>query len=194
MRSEKIIEGLKTIKTMSDVPEFLIKNELNNNLCELGVWNGGGIENFIRCNPKLLIGVDCWDQTDDPKTSDGIDKNIVKGYYENCLKLMIKYPQVKYIKSLTNDYVGIFEDGFFDFVYVDACHAYETCKEDLNNWFAKVKSGGILAGHDYFQHTSSYKFGVVEAVDEFVEENKSKLYAFYVTPESSSPSYFMYKK
>lgn len=189
-----MVEHLKTIKTMADVPKFLIETGLNNNICELGVWAGGGIKNFIKCNPNLLIGVDCWDQTNDTRTGDGIGDNQLKSFYRDCLKLMIEYPQVKYIKSYTNDYVDIFDDGFFDFLYVDACHAYDTCKADLNHWFPKVKSGGILAGHDYFNHTSTYEFGVVEAVNEFVEENKSKLHCMYVTPESSSPSYFLYKK
>ena len=66
-----------------------------------------------------------------------------------------------------------FKDGELDFVYIDANHSYETCKEDIECWFPKVKPGGILGGHDY-----QPKFpGVIKAVNEFVKPRNIKLEA-----------------
>ena len=45
--------------------------------------------------------------------------------------------------------VNTFEDESLDFVYIDASHDYESVKKDIENWYPKVKKGGILAGHDY---------------------------------------------
>lgn len=185
---------LQNIKSVEDIPKFLIDANLNNKLVEVGVWEGGGIENLCKCNPKLLLGVDCWDQSDDIKTSDGIGNSAMKAVYKKALNIMIKNPNVKYIKSYSDEYLDLYEDKSFDYVYIDGLHTYEQTKKDLVNWFDKVKSGGVLGGHDYFVNSSSYKFGVIEAVDEFVKEYQSKLYCFYVTPERSAPSYFMIKK
>ena len=69
--------------------------------------------------------------------------------------------------------VEMFDDGYFDFVYVDANHLYEHVKEDLRAWYPKVKKGGVFCGHDY---NGGYHPGVRKAVDEFVKENKLKLY------------------
>ena len=60
------------------------------------------------------------------------------------------------------------EDGTMDFVFIDADHTYEGCKADIAAWRSKVKMGGILCGHDY----DNKGYGVTQAVDEFVAENK----------------------
>lgn len=45
-------------------------------------------------------------------------------------------------------------------VFIDAAHDYQNCLDDIDAWWPLVRSGGILAGHDY-QH----KFpGVLRAV------------------------------
>ncbi len=41
-----------------------------------------------------------------------------------------------------------FNDGAFDFVYIDADHSYEAVKRDIAAWLPKIKPGGIIAGHD----------------------------------------------
>lgn len=52
-----------------------------------------------------------------------------------------------------------------DMVFVDAGHAYEECKADIEAWLPHVKPGGIMAFHDY---TSPNWPGVVRAVDELM--------------------------
>jgi len=55
-----------------------------------------------------------------------------------------------------------FEDGYFDFVFIDANHEYEAVKADITAYLPKVKPGGVLAGHDY--HPVEHE--VKRAVDE----------------------------
>jgi predicted O-methyltransferase YrrM len=42
-----------------------------------------------------------------------------------------------------------FNDGYFDFVYIDSSHEYHSTKKEIPAWYKKVKDEGILAGHDY---------------------------------------------
>jgi hypothetical protein len=44
----------------------------------------------------------------------------------------------------------LYQDNSLDFVFIDAQHTYEAVLEDILAWLPKVKSGGILAGHDIF--------------------------------------------
>lgn len=58
-----------------------------------------------------------------------------------------------------------FEDGSLDFVFIDASHHYEDVAEDIRAWLPKVRTGGVLAGHDYYPGGEYYP-GVRRAVDE----------------------------
>ena len=57
----------------------------------------------------------------------------------------------------------LFEDGSVDVCFIDADHSYDGMVRDLHAWHPKIKSGGILAGHDYSREDWP---GVVQAVDE----------------------------
>ena len=57
---------------------------------------------------------------------------------------------------------NLFEMASLDFVYIDACHDYRKVKNDICAWLPRVRSGGIIAGHDYDRHHG----GVMKAVDE----------------------------
>ncbi|UCC58371.1 MAG: class I SAM-dependent methyltransferase [Candidatus Bathyarchaeum sp.] len=70
------------------------------------------------------------------------------------------------------------EDAFpkipnnLDFVYIDGDHSYEAVKQDIQNYFPKIKPGGIIGGHDF----SAECLGVPIAVLEFVGNMNLKLY------------------
>jgi predicted O-methyltransferase YrrM len=113
------------------------------------------------------------------------------------------------IRSTSEKASQIFSDGSLDFVYIDANHSYDYVVQDLQLWYPKVKSGGLVMGHDYLdmnwyedpnimengkdKHifgTSGYMgiFGVNPAVDEFCKANN---YDFNVTNEWFGSWYFI---
>jgi hypothetical protein len=57
-------------------------------------------------------------------------------------------------------------DGSLDFVFIDGNHQYPDVKQDIEDWAPKVRSGGIVSGHDYYDFASG-RGGVVQAVDEY---------------------------
>ena len=59
----------------------------------------------------------------------------------------------------------MFPPGFFDFVYIDASHSADAAMADIMAWWPLVRSGGLFAGHDYFDQLPA--FGVKKAVDFF---------------------------
>jgi len=52
----------------------------------------------------------------------------------------IRRPSVQAAQFITNDLVAVFIDGD---------HEYDGCIADIRAWLPKVRSGGIIAGHDY---------------------------------------------
>ena len=53
-------------------------------------------------------------------------------------------------QAMTTEAVHQFDDGFFDFIYVDATHSYMDSKADVESWWPKLRVGGVMAGDDYF--------------------------------------------
>jgi uncharacterized Rossmann fold enzyme len=71
------------------------------------------------------------------------------------------------VRARSVDAVNRLNGTKLDFVFIDADHSYEGCRQDLEAWSPKVKSGGWVCGHDY-ANPSFPLFGVKRAVDEFV--------------------------
>jgi uncharacterized protein YheU (UPF0270 family) len=44
-----------------------------------------------------------------------------------------------------------FPDGYFDFVFIDSSHDAAMTRAEIVLWYAKIRDGGFLAGHDYDQ-------------------------------------------
>ncbi len=43
----------------------------------------------------------------------------------------------------------IYKDKSIDFVFIDGDHSYDAVIKDIKAWLPKIKTGGILSGHDY---------------------------------------------
>jgi hypothetical protein len=80
-------------------------------------------------------------------------------------------PRVRVHRQYSYKAAGDFEDGSFDFVYLDGNHHYEFVLRDLHDFAAKLKPGGLLFGHDFFEDPFARKerYGVIDAVGTFVK-------------------------
>ena len=74
------------------------------------------------------------------------------------------------VKKFTTEAAFLYPKEYFDFIYLDASHTYESSRRDIQMWWPKLKQGGIFAGDDYINgnvNVAGYRFGVKDAVDEF---------------------------
>ena len=88
----------------------------------------------------------------------------------NCRKDVLADPRVSAQEALTTDWLPQFPDGHFDWIYVDADHAYEAVRADIAAAHAKVKPGGYLVFNDFarMMRPGLGVFGVHQAVTEFM--------------------------
>jgi hypothetical protein len=82
---------------------------------------------------------------------------------ERCRHNLAGLPDVNIICADSETASRMYANGSLDFVFIDAGHAYDEVKRDIELWIGKVKPGGVLAGHDYTTHP-----GVKQAVDELL--------------------------
>ena len=52
------------------------------------------------------------------------------------------------IRMSSVEAASLYEDNTLDFVFIDGAHDYDSVMADVAAWFPKVKSGGVIAGHD----------------------------------------------
>jgi predicted O-methyltransferase YrrM len=57
------------------------------------------------------------------------------------------------MEGFSHEIAALYPDRFFDYVWIDAAHDYENVKRDIESWYPKLKSGGVLFGHDYPEPT-----------------------------------------
>jgi predicted O-methyltransferase YrrM len=75
--------------------------------------------------------------------------------YENAKERLAPY-NCELIKSFSRDAVKNFKNDSLDFVFIDANHSFEYVIEDIAIWSKKVKSGGIISGHDFWNSSEGY--------------------------------------
>lgn len=104
---------------------------------------------------------------------------------------------VSVVRNFSYDAVNLYPDCYFDFVYVDAVHDYEGALNDMIDWWPKVRSGGLLAGHDMIdaiQHEPGGRssiFGVKTAVEHFAIGVRRQVWN--VAMQEGWPSFFIVK-
>ena len=74
------------------------------------------------------------------------------------------------IRDYSDNVVDQFEDESLDFIFIDGLHTYEQVKKDCENYYSKVKPGGIFAGHDFTVISE-----VNRAVTEFAKSVKKQI-------------------
>ena len=121
-------------------------------------------------NIKELHGVDNWLPYDDYLGSeDGTPvysiPEVECKINEAITKISVQYcegSERAHIHHMdSNDCANMFEDEYFDFVFLDTYLTYQQAISDLETWYPKVKRGGLFTGHDY------YSVEVQQALDEF---------------------------
>jgi predicted O-methyltransferase YrrM len=81
-----------------------------------------------------------------------------------------KLLNVKLIKGMSQDVAHRFFEKI-DFLFVDADHSYEAIKRDWEDWFPKVKCGGIIALHDCKQAPNSPEYlGSMQFYTDYVSQ------------------------
>jgi hypothetical protein len=136
---------------------------------EIGVEQGLNAEEiYSTLNIDKLYLVDIWDIY----TQQGEQVDISLGKYEIVKEKFSSYPNIIIKKMLSVDAAKDIPDETLDFVYIDGNHDYEFVRDDINAWYPKVKSGGVISGHDF--ELDAYP-GIVKAVNEFIEKYGLKL-------------------
>jgi hypothetical protein len=136
---------------------------------EVGLCTGIYARKLYENIPGLqLIGIDSYV----PYGGHGINR-IQSTHDKNLLdarELLKDFPNFVMLVGTAHDASTWIADGSLDFVFIDGAHDYEAVKQDITDWAPKVRPGGIVSGHDYYNGKYN-KMGVIKAVDEYIAEH-----------------------
>lgn len=160
---QKHIDNLKVVIDRETMLKFLPKNGI---IAELGVDQGDFSNKILSItNPEKLYLIDTW-------ASKRYNKNKMD-HVRRRFQKEINTGRVIIIRSKSEITLKKFEDGYFNWFYIDTSHSYRHTVKELELCKLKVKDGGIIAGHDYCQGNikEAFAYGVVQAVNEFCVKN-----------------------
>jgi len=164
--------------------KFVDESTNNSTIVEIGSWFGKStkylLDKINNSNKDLnLICIDTFKGTQTEELHKEIvgDRSIYQDFYHN-----VDSPNINIIKESSHEASKLFSNGSIDYLMIDGDHSYEGVKQDIQDYFYKVKPGGIISGDDYkaFQ-------GVKSSVDEFFVGANTKttgeLHWYYKIPK-----------
>ncbi len=182
------------LRSRYELPFVLNAMNLTGEGAEVGVQRGSFSAAVLAgWRGNVLHSVDPWREFPSSQYDDAANVNQAEQdelYREATARLKPFGSRSRILRQTSSEAAALFEDGQLDFVYIDAQHHYDAAKDDIGMWFPKVRSGGLLCGHDYVDglHESGH-FGVKTAVDEFVSRTGLRL---VTSAEKDWPSWFVF--
>lgn len=170
LEMETPLEDLAALRNLVELVDRPGGGDLR--IVEVGSWVGRTALNFIQARTARDVRVYCidhWQGTPNDPTSDLVRKHGVGVAYTtflaNCGQHLFRriYPCVGYSEFWAERW-----PWQADLIFVDADHAYDALKRDLELWRRHVREGGILCGHDYGLNFE----GVKRAVDELIPDRR----------------------
>lgn len=177
------LSGAQLLTSRLELLDMLPKNGV---VAEIGVAFGDFTREIIaRTEPEIIHLVDVWSSE---RYKAGLD----------AIKLehseLIASDRMVINTGMSTDILPTFNDGLFDWVYIDTDHSYHTTWAELLIANDKVKADGFITGHDFCVGNviTPWPYGVVEACTKFCVEYGWKF--AYLTVEPNGHDSFALKR
>jgi hypothetical protein len=133
---------------------------------EIGVAEGNFSRDLLAAGIPFLYMVDMWQHVPGRKGDISSPPEWHHRNFDKAVWQTERYADTR--QMLIMDSVraaGLVSNGELSLAYLDADHSFEGVTRDLEAWYPKVRSGGIIAGHDYLNRA----YGVYLAVQKFTQ-------------------------
>jgi predicted O-methyltransferase YrrM len=126
----------------------LLKDKINPVGLEIGCSEGDTSIFLLSSNPNLrLISIDPYVEYLD---WNGNQLNDRPNLFHKTKERLSSYSnRFVLIRDYSDNAISQFENESLDFIFIDGLHTYEQVKKDCENYYSKIKPGGLFSGHDY---------------------------------------------
>lgn len=137
---------------------------------EIGVYKGLFSEMFCQAGLKMY-SIDPWLAYKGAGRS-ARNQEEQDAVYEEAKNILAQYGRLSVIvRKTSTDALQNFRNESLDFIYIDGNHIFPYAAMDIYEWSKKVRRGGVVSGHDYFNtppHATNVMCHVKAAVDAYV--------------------------
>lgn len=130
----------------------------------IGTEAGFSSEYLLRSIPNLhLFGIDPYIEYvdwDNVKRESAIDKEL----FFHKMQAFMNEKKYTHLLMTSDEGAKNFKDESVDFIFIDGLHTYDQVLKDCQNYYSKLKPGGLFCGHDY-----NALEAVRNAVDDFAK-------------------------
>jgi hypothetical protein len=167
-------KDLLSITDRNLIGDWLNARGMTGAAAEIGVMHGGYSKEVLsRWRGRRYYMVDLWSRQDPTiyreKTSD-VDYD---SKYLECTRIAAQDRRIVMIRDYSTQAAKEIPDASLDFVWIDANHAYDAVKADMDAWWPKMRAGALFAGHDYYNVTEwPHYCEVKRAVDDWMADHR----------------------
>lgn len=139
---------------------------------EVGVRAGNLMARVVTNCPTIerYVCVDPWEvyieSYDRPPLAAERQQSWWESLYQRVKGIAEKYKAVE-VMRMTSVRAAQEMEGTVDIVYIDAVHDFMNIVNDIYFWLPRIRSGGIISGHDW---TKSYR-PMAEAIEKIFQEH-----------------------
>ena len=154
------------------------------NGAEVGVWKGEYSRLFCEAGLHWTC-VDPWKEY--PEYDDNKNNPIqINNAFLKATETLHPY-RTTFLRMPSVDGAGFVPDRSLDVVYLDGNHTADFVRADVEAWAPKVRSGGLVAGHDYRINPRKPFIQVKQTIDRYTEDHQ--IAPWFIFAGDSSPSW-----
>jgi len=119
---------------------------------EIGVQKGLYSEHLLKHWPscKKFYAIDPWLKQTNYVDLANLEQDAQEQLYQETKQRLSQFgDKVVILRDFSTKVIDKFADESIDFIYIDARHDYNGVTQDMSYYYPKLKTGGIMAGHDY---------------------------------------------
>lgn len=153
-------------------PVWLVDHGLVGRGVEVGVLFGEYSKHLMTYWPGHLTLVDPWVNQPPAAYLDGCNAVDMEAAYQKTLAAVAPFGgQSTIIRMFSTEAAATIPAASLDWGFIDANHRESAVTQDMRTWWEKIRSGGVLAGHDFYERHDAYQdCGVKTAVQNFARE------------------------
>ena len=142
---------------------------------EIGVYKGDHAESLLRhLDIKTLYLVDPYEEYseyEEGRNYYGVDQHPLRAVKAEAMERLAPYAsRIEWVFKRSAQAARDIPEKV-DFVYVDGNHEEAYVREDIELFYPKVRAGGVIGGHDFYNGYCREHDGVVRAVTQFAVRN-----------------------